>query len=247
MSPSTPHRRARSQTTVPHWCNNSGVNSTPSLPGTPCQTVLRVNQSNVGVGFGPSVHAPLEGFLLQQQGGPFSSPCGADRRRRCLAPDPAARPGAEAAVLPPAPAARPGEGAPRLPPTNAAQPREEAAALPPAPAARPGEGARGRNVRPGASLVVPAGAARCLPQAGDGFLARRLAARLVARRECTPRNTTGPHWRSSANAVPNQRQRSAKPEANPVPNPRKTTVSFGRPHAGASHFWRGVWIWCPKM
>ena len=150
MSPSKPHRRARSQTTVPHWCNNSGVNSTPSLPGTPCQTVLRVNQSNVGVGFGPSVHAPLEGFLLQQQGGPFSSPCGADRRRRCLAPDPAAWPGAEAAVLPPAPAARPGEGAPRLPPTNAAQPGEEAAALPPAPAARPGEGARGRNVRPGA-------------------------------------------------------------------------------------------------
>ena len=133
-----------------------------------------------------------------------------------------------AAVLPPAPAARPGEGAPRLPPIPAAQPRGGAAAPPPAPAARPGEGARGRNVRPGASLVVPAGAARCLPQAGDGFLARRLAARLVARR---PQH----HGRPLAKLS----QCSAKPDPNPDPNPRKTSVSLGRPHAGASHFWKG--------
>jgi len=145
-----------------------------------------------------------------------------------LPPIPAAQPRGGAAAPPPAPAARPGEGAPRLPPIPAAQPRGGAAAPPPAPAARPGEGARGRNVRPGASLVVPAGAARCLPQAGDGFLARRLAARLVARR---PQH----HGRPLAKLS----QCSAKPDPNPDPNPRKTSVSLGRPHAGASHFWKG--------
>ena len=50
MSRSQPHPRARSQTTVIHWCNNSGVNSTPALRETRCYTVLLVNRCNVGVG-----------------------------------------------------------------------------------------------------------------------------------------------------------------------------------------------------